>query len=174
MIELTEVQAAARAYADARARLAERVAVLNDGIEQLKRDNLPGVRRALERAAQLEAELRAAVEAAPHLFAKPRTVVMHGVRVGYEKGKGRIEFSDAAQVVRLVRKHLPDQAEVLIQVKEQPVKSALAQLTAADLRRLGCTVEEAGDAVVIRPVDTDVDKLVAALLKSAAQEAQAE
>jgi hypothetical protein len=35
---------------------------------------------------------------------------------------------------------------------------------------VGCSVLDAGDAVVIRPTDSEVDKLVDALLKGATEE----
>lgn len=171
MTAMNDIQARAKAYADTRAKLGELVAALNDGLEQLKRDSFPGIRRALERGAERQAELKALLEASPEVFLKPRTVVMHGVRVGFEKGKGRIEFEDADQVVKLIKKHLPDQADVLVATKETPVKKALAQLSVKDLKSIGCTVEDTDDVVVIRPVDGDVDKLVTALLKGAAEEA---
>lgn len=172
MPTMNDIQARARAYADARDKLAELVAALNDGLEQLKRDSLPGIRRAIQRASERQAELKALIEDAPDLFVKPRTVVMHGVRVGFEKGKGRIEFEDADRVVKLIKKHLSGQADVLIATKETPVKKALAQLSVKELKAIGCTVDEAGDVVVIRPVDTDVDKLVTALMKGATEDAE--
>lgn len=173
MTTMNDIQARTKAFADARSKLAELVTVLNDGLEQLKRDSLPGIRRAIERAAEKHAELKALLDDSADLFVKPRTVVLHGVKVGFEKGKGRIEFEDAAQVIKLIRRHLPDQADVLIATKELPVKTALAQLSVKELKAIGCTVDDAGDVVVIRPVDSDVDKLVTALLKGATEEAQA-
>ena len=56
----------------------------------------------------------------------------------------------------------------MIRTVEEPVKDALAQLPAADLRKLGVQVEEAGDHVYIKAADSDVDKLVAAILKEGA------
>jgi hypothetical protein len=38
------------------------------------------------------------------------------------------------------------------------------------LKKLGCTVRDTGDEVVIKPVDGDVDKIVRALLKDATEE----
>ena len=73
-------------------------------------------------------------------------------------------------MVARIKKHLPEQADVLIRTKEAPVKEALAQLTAAELKKIGVTIEDAGDTVVIKPVDSEVDKLVDALLKGAASD----
>jgi hypothetical protein len=134
---------------------------------------MPAIARAVERAALAEAELRALVSGAPELFERPRTVVMHGVKVGWMKGKGAIEIADAARTVALIRRHLPEQAEALIRVTETPHRPALAQLSVADLRRLGCTVIDAGDEVVIKPMDGELQKLVDRLLAEAADDGAA-
>ena len=67
----------------------------------------------------------------------------------------------------LIRRYLPEQADTLIRTVEEPHKPALALLSVADLRRVGCTVVETGEAVVIKAVDSEVDKMVDALLKDA-------
>jgi hypothetical protein len=173
MTQLTDIERRAKAFADARAEVAGIVSLLNEGIEALKRDNMPSLKRAIARAAEKHDNLKGLIDANPQLFVRPRTVVFHGVKVGYGKGKGGITFEDGAQVVKLIKKHLPDQAEVLIITKESPAKDALAQLSATDLKKIGCSVVNAGDAVVIKPTDSEVDKLVDTLLKGAT-EAEAE
>lgn len=166
MSTLDPIDAKAKAYSDARERLAESVAALNDAIAAAKREHLPGIKQNLKRAFQAEANLRALVADHPELFVKPRTVVLHGVQVGYAKGKGVIVFDNPEKVVALIKRKLPDQAAVLIATKETPVKKALAQLAVADLKAIGCSVQEAGDQVVVRAVDSAVDKLVDAMLQA--------
>ena len=170
-MSLDPIDAKARVYSEARDRLAASVAELNDAIAALKRNQLPVIKRHLRRAFELENELRGLVEANPHLFTKPRTVVLHGVKVGYQKGAGAISFDDADHVCRLVEKKLPELADVLIVTTKKPVKKALQQLTVQQLKAIGCQVEEAGDRVVVKAVDSAVDKLVSALLKGIADEA---
>lgn len=169
MPEMKDIEPCAKAFADARQKVVEIVTDLNAGIDALKRDSLPGLKRAIARAAEKHDQLKAIIEASPALFVKPRTVVFHGVKIGYAKGKGGIAFDDAQQVVKLIRKHLPDAADTLIKTTEAPVKDALAQLSVAELKKLGCTVVDAGDAVVIKPTDSEVDKLVDTLLKGATE-----
>lgn len=173
MTQLTDIEKRAKAFADARAEVAETVTTLNSGIEALKREYLPVLKRGIARAAEKFDNLRGVIDANPQLFVKPRTVVFHGVKVGYGKGKGKggIKFDDAEQVVKLIKKHLPEQADVLIITKESPAKDALSQLSAADLKKIGCTVVNTGDQVVIKPTDSEVDKLVDTLLKGATEEA---
>lgn len=170
MTQLTDLEPSAKALADARAKVAEIVTDLNAGIDALKRDHMPALKRAIARAAEKHDQLKTMIEANPQLFLRPKTTVLHGVKIGYAKGKGGISFDDADQVLKLIRKHLPEQADVLIITKEAPARDAIAQLSAADLKRIGCTVVNTGEQVVIKPADSEVDKLVDAMLKGATEE----
>ena len=172
MTTLSEIESRAKFYADARENLAEIVANLNAGIEALKRKSMPEIKRAINRASTHHDQLRALIEKAPELFVKPKTKTFSGIKVGYAKGKGKIQWQDPDQVVRLIKKHFHDQADVLIAVTEKPVKDALNQLPAADLKKLGISVVEGGEAIFIKPTDSAVDKLVDALLEEATEEIQ--
>lgn len=165
MATLNEVDTQTKAYSAARGELAEAVGTLQDAIQSLTRKHLPVIKRRVQAAKDAEAALRATIEGNPALFVKPRTLTLHGIKVGYRKANGRIEWEDADQVVKLIKRHFADQADVLIATKEKPAKEALEQLSAADLKKLGITVEETGDVVVIKDTASDVDKLVKALLK---------
>lgn len=172
MTQIKDIDAQAKAFSEARAKVADIVTDLNAGIDALKRDHMPSLKRAITRLAEKHEQLKALIDQNPQLFVKPKTVVMHGVKVGYAKGKGGIAFDNAEQVVKLIKKHMPDQAEVLIITKETPAKDALAQLPVADLKKIGCTVVATGDAVVIKPTDSEVDKMVDVLLKGAVEGAE--
>lgn len=167
MATLADIEQHTRRYADARDLLAERVQALQNDIEQAKRRKLPGIKKAVAAAAEARDKLQAAIEESPELFVKPRTLVIAGIRVGYTKGAGKLTFDDPARVVALIRRHYPDQAEALIKITETPIRKALGNLSVAELKRIGVTVEETGDQVVIKPADSDVDKLVNALLADA-------
>lgn len=168
--EIVVVEHAAKKYSDARATLCERVNALEDEVRAVRNRHLRGIKLAAGVAAQRKSELVAEIAAAPHLFAKPRTFTLHGVKVGFQKGKGRVDWEDDAKVVRLIRSHYAEeQAELLIITTETPSKDALAKLPANELRRLGVTLEEAGDAVVVKAVDGEIDKLVAKILEEGAQ-----
>lgn len=169
MTQLTDIEPTAKAYADARAKVVEIVTELNAGIDALKRDHMPALKRAITKAAEKHDQLKQIIEANPNLFVKPRTVIYHGVKIGMAKGKGGISFDDADQVVRLIKKHYPEQADVLILTTEKPSKEALGNLSVAELKKIGCNSVDAGDAVVIKPTDSEVDKLVDALLKGATE-----
>lgn len=172
MTPLQEIESRAKLYAEAREKLAAIVTELNAGIAALKRNAMPQIKRALGSATVHHDRLRTLVELAPDLFVKPRTVVFHGIKVGYQKGKGKIEWQDPEQVVKLIHKHYPDLCDTLIVTKETPAKAALTLLTASELRKIGVSSVDAGDEIVIKPTDSAVDKLVDALLKEATEDVQ--
>jgi hypothetical protein len=167
-MNLTDIETLTKKYADARERLGGVITELNDLIERAKRERLARIKELVAVAAERQANLHAAIEGSPELFDRPRTVVFHGIKVGYQKGKGVLEISDAQRTLAKI-KELYDCPENYLHIIEKPNKDALAQLPAADLRKLGCTLTETGDQVVIRPVDSEVDKIVNALLKDAAE-----
>lgn len=170
MTTLADLERRAKAVADSRAVVATIVQRLEDGIDSLKRDSMKELKASINAAAEQHEKLKALIEANPELFTKPKSVVFHGIKLGYRKGTGGLEFEDADQVVKLVRKHFPEQFDVLVATSEKPVKTALAQLSVAELKKLGVTVEDTGDVVFIKPTDGAVDKLVKQLLKSATEE----
>ncbi|MCU1279180.1 MAG: hypothetical protein JWM53_2726, partial [bacterium] len=133
--------------------------------ERLARKYMERIKGHVARSKAAQAELRAEIEAHPELFVKPRTHILHGIKVGYRKATGKIDFDDADQVVKLIRKHFPEQFDVLVKTEETPIKKALVSLSAAELKKLGIEVNETGDVVEIKDTTSDVDKFVAALLK---------
>ena len=161
---IVKIESQAQAYALARQRLSELVSALRAGQEALAKEVMPEIKRALSRAADAQLKLQALVTETPDLFTKPKTRIFHNIRVGYAKGKGKIEFDDAEKVIKLIRRNLPDQAELLIKTTEVPVKDALASLPATDLKKLGVELTGTEDVVVIKPLDSEVDKLVKAVL----------
>lgn len=172
-ISMSHIEAKAKQLALAREKLSELAGELQAGIDALTRSAMKDLKRAVNAAQEHQNALLALVEASPSLFTKPKSVVFHGVKIGYQKAKGKIEFDDAEAVIRLIKKHFPEQADVLISTKEAPAKEALANLAAADLKRLGVHVTEAGEVVFVKFTDTAVDKMVDALFSKAAAEAAA-
>lgn len=168
---LGDIENRAKNYRSARDLLGDRVRKLEDDMEQLRRQAEPMIRSALQAAKAAESELVSGIECAPGLFKKPRTHVFHGVRVGIEKGKGKLEIADEEKTIRLIRKLLPEeQAELLIKVTERVVKKSAQSLTSAELKKLGMEISAASDAVVVRPVDSELDKMLDALLKAESKE----
>ncbi|MES2697271.1 MAG: host-nuclease inhibitor Gam family protein [Verrucomicrobiota bacterium] len=172
-ITLAELEALAGAYVKARTVVSERVADLQTEVSALQRRRVGGIKAAAAEAADLCARLRATIEKAPHLFVRPRTMSLHGVTVGFRKGSGKLEWEDDAKTVALIRKHLPDQAELLIITEEKPSADALKNLDAKELAKIGVAMEGTGDFVVVKTTDSALEKLVAKILKEGATAAEA-
>lgn len=169
MATLADIERLTKDYADWRTQLSEAVLVAEHELAALKRQHVVTIKRKVEAVAERQAALKAAIEESPELFRKPRTLIIHGVKVGFMKEKGKISWDDKDQVVRLIKKHFPEQADVLIKTVEKPIKNALQQLSAAELKRIGVTIGETGDVVVIKSTDSEIDKLVSALLEEDAE-----
>ena len=169
---LDTIEKLAQDYADKRALLAEHLAILEQEMNAVKQAHLKVLRRRVKLAAESQSSLFSAIEGAPDLFEKPKTQIFHGIKVGFRKGKGKIEWEDDATLVALIKKRFPDHCDELIITTEVPSATGLQDLDAADLRKLGVTVEEAGEQVVVKPVETDVERLVKALLKGALEETE--
>jgi len=165
MATLGEIERLTKDYADWREQLSTRVKTLEEEINQIKRRHVPAIKKTVGAVMERQAKLKAAIEESAGLFVKPRTMILHGIKIGYQKSKGKISWADDDQVIKLIKKHFPEQADVLIKLTEKPVKDALQQLTAADLKRIGVTIDDDGDLVVIKSTDTEIDKFVEALLK---------
>ncbi|MEN6375350.1 MAG: host-nuclease inhibitor Gam family protein [Smithella sp.] len=164
-MNLGEIEILTKEFAATREILAERVRKIEDIIAKVRKHRLPGIKSAVNTVIEKQAALKAALEEGRSLFVRPKTMIMHGIKVGFQKAKGKISWADDDQVVKLIKKHLPDQADVLIKTTEKPIKDALANLSAADLKRIGVTVDDTTDQVVIKSTDSEIDKFVEALLK---------
>jgi len=164
-MNLTEIERLAKEVAEARQNLREGLDEIESEISTIKKKFMPAIRRAVEKAAQRHEALKQAIAEAPELFVKPKTVIFHGIRLGYMKGKGDIAWDDTAQVVKLIKKNFPDSVDILLKITETPVKTALAALSVSDLKKIGVTVVETGDEVFIKPTDSEIDKMINALLK---------
>ncbi len=49
-------------------------------------------------------------------------------------------------------------------IKRTPIRAALEQLSAAELKRIGVSIKDDDDQVVIRDTANEIDKIVSALL----------
>lgn len=164
---LHTIEVRARMLADARTILDGRVRTAQAEINRIHARHMAGILWAKNNFKQAESDLRLEVEQHPELFEKPRTIVLHGTKIGYQKGKGKLVYSDAAKVCELIRTKLPYEADSLIKVTETPITAAILNLDAATLKKLGCTIEDTGDQVVIKAVDGDMEKLLKRFLDEA-------
>lgn len=161
---MDEIESLAGKFAGARYSLAVELETLRDLQEAAKRQRLRFIRAALVKFKAAHADLKDALESNREIFEKPKTRMLHGIKVGFQKQRGKLEIDNDEQVVKLIRKHFPEQFDALVQTIRKPVKPALQNLPAVDLKRLGVRVTDDIDTVVIKPADGEVDKLIDALL----------
>lgn len=162
---MKELEMAAQAFAEARAALSAIVSDLEAEMNAVKRRKISSLRRAVAKSNDRQSDLKNLIEASKELFEKPRTRVFHGIKVGYQKGKGGLDIGDEERVLKLILKHFPDREEELIRTKKAPDKTALGKLPVSDLKRLGIEVIATQDEIVLKATDSAVDKIVDALLK---------
>lgn len=164
------IDAGAKEYAEARRALAARVQQLEDELRLVRRKHIEAIKRLAGVASMKQAVLQSQIALRKDLFVNPRTMTLHGVKLGLQKGKGRIEWDDADKVVERIRAQYPKgKADALLDVAVTPSKTALLQLEAKELARLGCSIVGTEDAIVIKSADTEIDKLVARILEEGAK-----
>ena len=164
MLAMNDIVALARNYAKARDALEETGEEIRQLQRKAVRDRLRGLRSRVAETAAAHDALFTAIKGRPDLFVKPRTVAVDGVKFGFRKQAGALDVGDEAKAIEMLRKKLPGLADTLIVTRESLEKKQLRKLPAADLARIGVTIGNPVDDVVIAVAESDVDKLVAALL----------
>ena len=162
---MKELEQLASAYASEQRKLSDAVAALERDLDIVRAQHMKSIRSAVGHARLAKNILRTVLEGAPELFEKPRTREFDGIKIGFRKGSGGVDWDDDAKVCELIRKNFPKmQADLLIKTTVKPIAKALDDLDVADLKKIGCRVESTGDVVVIVSTDSAVEKLVKALL----------
>ncbi len=172
MSDLATIEARALAFSEARKELKAEIDDLQHVIETAKRQRMKRLRELVAEAKAKKAELKAEIEAAPEVFKRPKTRVLHQIKVGFAKGRQSLPIADPDGVVKQVRKLFKDRFNALVKVTEAPNKTALIRLPAKDLTRLGLKVREGKNETVVAPEDSEVDKIVTALLDDAKDKAE--
>lgn len=174
MSALLDIEIATRFYAEKLTVLEERVQHLNDEQTAILRRLLPGIKSAVAACTAAKEELKTLIDNNRDAFDSPRTRQFHGIKVGLAKGKGAAEIESEEKVIELIEKKLePERAELLIETEKKLLKKNLRNLDDAELKKIGVSFADAGDYIVIKPVDSEVEKAVKALLKDGAEEAEA-
>lgn len=165
MHSLTTIEELTVCFAQERSKLVDEVAELNAELERVKRAAMPRIRRALIRATDAQSNLINAIDASRHLFVQPRSVTIQGIKVGLQKAKDSIAWSDADAVARAVLAEMPEQLDTLIKTERTPIVAALMTLEDAMLKRLHCRRVDGQDEVLVKPTGSEIDKLLAKLTK---------
>lgn len=167
---IEEIDTLARVARKARTLLTDRVASLQADLAAAQKRRREGIIDAASQAAQAEAELLAAVQSSPELFVKPKSMILHGLKCGYRKGSGSVEWTiDDDKLIERLKKRFGDlspEVEQCVEVVEKIDSDGLRELDGKDLAALGVTIEGTGDVPFVKAADTELDKLVKAILKA--------
>lgn len=164
---LAEIERRARAYADKRSILRDRLAIFEDELRSLKLRHLKGIRAGQLAASGAEEWLRIAITDAPGLFNKPKTRLFHGVRCGYSKSKPKLLIADKEKTAELIEKHFPSDYDAFVKTTHAPIVTALSNLTTVELRKIGITKLDGENKVVIKTTDSELERMVEALMAEA-------
>ena len=162
---MAEIEELCASYADVRNRLETLIEALREARRKTVAPRMGELKRLVAQVSGEREALEAAVAESPQLFAQPKSRAFEGVKVGWRKRKGRVVVQDEGAVIARMRKLLPpEQADLLVRVRESVDKAALADLSGTDLKRLGVSIEEDTESPFVATAKTDLDSLVDALL----------
>lgn len=173
MNTMMEIEALVKIYAEARDELRGRLQALRDEVELARRAKIRGILNSLARFTAAHDVLLESVTDSKELFVKPKSQVLHGIKVGWQLRNGKLEFADADRTVELIEELFPDQARTLIRTTKEPIAAAVVELSEDDRKAIGARIADDVDVPFVRPVGDDLDKLMKALLKGR-EEAAAE
>lgn len=165
-LKLADIEVFTSEYAKERQTVVDLAETMRREMEEIKRRHIVELKKRVQAAAEKKHRLQNALEANKDLFKNtPRTQVYSGIKVGFQKQTGTIEWDTPEKVVELIRKQFPDSADSMIVKTETPIKKSLEQLSVQELKSIGCKLENTGDKMILKPVDAKVDKLVEDLLR---------
>ncbi|MDR3459589.1 MAG: host-nuclease inhibitor Gam family protein [Verrucomicrobiae bacterium] len=163
-VTLGQIETGCERYERESAALEQLITDLEADLEAVKKKHLRSIKLQANAVANCQAELHSLVESAPGLFKQPRTITVHGVKVGFTVSNGKVEFDDEETVIALIKRYRKDEVDTLIRKTEEVNKDALRTLTSVELAKLGCKIDGAGDVVVLKRVAGDVEKLINKLI----------
>lgn len=105
---------------------------------------------------------------APHLFIKPRSLAVDGVKAGYRKAEDTLDWDDDEVVAKRIGALFPQHYDLLVRTKVSLVLDALVTLDAENLRRIGVRTVAGADQHYIVVGDNDAEKLTKLVIAAAA------
>lgn len=105
---------------------------------------------------------------APHLFVKPRSLAVDGVKAGYRKAEDTLDWDDDEVVAKRIGALFPQHYDLLVRTKVSLVLDALVTLDAENLRRIGVRTVTGADQHYIVVGDNDAEKLTKLVIAAAA------
>jgi hypothetical protein len=158
-MSLLEVENQTKKYADLYSGLTDLLTDMDKEVKWVQDKYRVKIKEEITKLKSTGENLKSLLEENKGSFEKPKTQIFFNIRVGFMKGKGKKEFNNA-KTVELIKKYLSDKKDSLIKIEETVISKALDTLTAIELKKVGVHIEDAQDEIVIRPVDTEIQKAV--------------
>lgn len=114
------------------------------------------------------AQLTELLVRSPHLFVRPRSLAVDGVKAGYRKAEDTLDWDDAEVVAKRILALLPQQYDLLVRTEVSLVVDALGALSPDDLQKIGVRTITGADAHYITVGDNDAEKLTKLVIAAAA------
>lgn len=162
---LGEIEIQTKKYSDVSSQLASMVDTMEGEITKVKKKYLEKIIPLAETVSIEKAILEDDIKKSPDLFVKPRSFSFHGIKVGYQKKKGRIEIIDEQKTIELIEKKLEDKADNIILSTKSVIKKALETLDVKELKMIGCEVKADCDEVLIKSDRDKIEKFIDSLIK---------
>lgn len=177
--QLAEMHKRAERLSQQRDELARHFQQLQADLDAAKQRHMATIKAIARRVAKEHAELVALIEANPDLFVKPRTQVVEGIKFGFQAGRGSLVWEDDAKVCSRIFALAEagditgEEADLFVSVTTKPSAEALRRVDPKLLKRMGITIEGDGDKVLVKNVDSSIEKAVNAVITAAIKDAQA-
>lgn len=177
--QLADMQKRAERLSQQRDELARHFQALQTDLDNAKKPHMATIKTVARRVAKEHAELVALVEANPELFVKPRTHVVEGIKFGYQAARGSLVWEDDEKVCNRIfglaeaGTITAEEADLCVATTMKPVAEALRRLDPKLLTRMGVRIEGDGDKVLVKSVDSSIEKAVNAVITAAIKDAQA-
>jgi predicted membrane GTPase involved in stress response len=99
----------------------------------------------------------ASLEDSEALFAKPKTITIDGVTVGFQKTRDQIVFNISEdETITRIKATLPDQAQLLIKTKESIVKAAIVGLEDWQRKQICVEAVKGHDEAIVKLTDGEM------------------
>lgn len=166
-MSLNEIDSAALAYKESVVLLYKKLSWLDDKIAALQAKHAEEIVSLANACISYRDELESLIKENSDLFEKPRTQEFYGVKVGYRAGAAKLIFETSEEhSCAQIHKKLPELKAALIKTTEKPIAAALKNLNEKQQKAIGIYVQEPSDAVVIKPVDSAMEKRVSATISN--------
>ena len=171
-VRLSDIERAARDFSAKSKTLRNYHEQLNNEIDAIKSKYLEDIKAASIEAGESYQMLLTLINDASDLFKDKKSMIVSGVKFGYQKKKGKLEIVNEDVTIDKLKELYGDKADLYINTKSSVIKKALDSLPASDLKKLGVNIVQDTDVAFIKLTDDEVQKLIDAMVKESAKVAE--